>query len=429
MKQRLMTRIFSLIIFSVVLNLDATAQGRSGLEPRYNELGPALVLSSSQEVGKGTPATQKGLMTLEDWLGLSERGQKIFLAGNLESSAFRAYSQSKQHDVKDRKLFQALTSCMSQRFDEILKALNLSLLLGRYPQEAFGEIIWERSVGLVCENEDYLADPFPVNLPMRFVSHYEWTGLSNNERRAYLKGYLEASLYHLSRKDRGNHTEDISLLKSVSSDEKIDQTILLLEQHGLVKDLPTPWSIARVHGYLVKRGPGLVPIKSESEKLEEITSDSIKLWFSWVDYKAVFWNCEKYWKRNPLYSDALRLNWASKHKCVAQNYVQTIIPSIFGELGASSEVTKDFVNKIESVGAQERAKKVYKYLEGLNEEGREQYCFKGMAMSFHQSIDPLFAIDQLIYSVARTSTLSKSEKVIESVKNSCGLHSKLWGLN
>ena len=426
MKQKLMSRIFTLIILSVVLHPGAGAQVRlnNGDKP-----GPTLAHSSSQEVGKDTPLTQSGLMTLSEWLGLSEKDQRVFLAGSLESSAFRAYGLSNQHDVKDRKLFQTLTSCLYLKFDEILKALNLSLLLGRYPQEAFGEIIWERSVGLACENEDYLADPFPVNLPMRFVSHYEWKELSKKERRAYIKGYLEASFYHLSRKDRGEHTEDISLLKSLASDEKIDQAILLLEQHGLEDDLPIPWSLARVHGFLVERGPGLRPIKNESETLEEIGSDSVKLWFSWVDYQSVFSNCEKYWKKTPLYDDDLRLRWAAKRKCIAQNYVQTIVPALFGELGASSGQTKDFVSRIKSVGVQERAKKVSEYMEGLSEEERVSYCSRGITMNFHQSQDPLFAIDQLIYSVSRASNLSKSQKAIESLKKSCGLDSKIFGLN
>jgi hypothetical protein len=136
-------------------------------------------------------------MTSYEWAGLQETQERVFVAGLTEGFGFRLYSVVDKSNIAQVSEWNSLATCLQNKTENNLKALNSALVFEGGTNKSFAEIFWSRAVPVVCKESKRTSDTAGAKLPVQIISHFQWHEFSSDLKRLYLRGVLEA-VFHVA---------------------------------------------------------------------------------------------------------------------------------------------------------------------------------------------------------------------------------------
>jgi len=387
---------------------------------RHIALALTFVLGIQQQA-TAAPEEASRLMRAYDWAGLDSKEEAIYLAGALEGFFFRLYAAVDPTKKEQIDSYNKLKNCVQTERALIQRSFTNFLALGSDLKYSFPDILWNQVVPLVCEKQQSQVAR-ETRTPLRFVSHAEWSQISRNQKKLFLKGYLEAQQYLLTRQpDSQKKTQDLSLYAQVTTDAGQERTLGLLDRHGLEPNLPIPWSIARANGSLVQRGPGY-PTQSTAESQVNRTSESlVEGWMAWIDFEAVNSVCLEKWKRSSQqgFKESVRVEILRQHRCLAEKIADPLLTEFFSELGATPHGIKAIRAQLSPTLINEKTVMAKRHFSGLTGDAQEKLCTENWELSSSPSNSPYFRAHQIQYEVARIPKAAKAKQLAESLVSIC----------
>ena len=382
----------------------------------------SLTTGSSNAVS--VPGERSGLMTGYEWAGFSEREQRIYFSGLLESFSFSGYSLVDSTNQDSIRSYSRFVSCLKNQTDLLLLVLNNSVALGRDLEESFAGIVWERAVPMVCEREPMSRNS--LKLPLRLTSHKTWSNWNQKEKVLYHKGFLDAVTYLRIRRTGQQGDNDLTLLKEISTESKIKESIELLSRYGLELSLPIPWSIARANGSLVDRGPGYETGKKSKERSEEISGALIELWGAWVDFEAVSAVCGRHWgDLNTLTPNTFDMKRHRKlsidYQCIAQEASATIFSTYFRDMKAPPSEIKKLGLMFSSKVLDDKKSMAQSHLSKLDPPAQISFCQENWEITSHHSRALIYKIEEAEYLLDQTPQFSRTKLAVQKAKAKCQL--------
>ena len=380
-----------------------------------------VVLFGTQQV---TTAAQVGdirLMRGYDWSQLDGNEEAIYLAGALEGFFFRLYSAVDPTKEEQVQSYNKLQTCVQKERALIQRSFNTSLALGRDLEHSFPDILWNQIVPLVCEGRQQLVSGGKRG-PLRFVSHAEWNEIPKNQKKLFLKGYLEAQLHLLTRQpDSQKKSQDLILYAQIVTDTGQSKTLELLDKYGLEPDLPIPWSIARANGSLIKRGPGYPSEPTAEGWINRTTTDLLEGYFAWIDLEALNAVCQDRWKKSggQSFTEAFRAEIMRQHKCLAEKIVDPLLPTFFSELGTPQREIEKMAAQLSPKLIQEKTTMARRHFSGLSNSAQGKLCSDNWGLASSSANAPYFRARQIEYDLTRIPQAAEANILAKSVVSDC----------
>jgi hypothetical protein len=374
-----------------------------------------------QTASISSPLEPIKLMSSYEWSALNTQDESSYVNGALESFFFRLYSSVDDSNLNQVRHYRALASCVETQRSTIQQSLKNLLAVGRGLEESFPALIWNDVVPVVCER-NYQPSAGRLKSPLRFVSHYDWQGISQKQKKLFLQGYLEAQLHLVMREpDSKQKSETLGLFKQLTSDAGQKKILDLLDENGLEPDVPIPWSIARASGSVVKRGPGYPYKPSTEDWTNRVSKDLIEGWGSWIDLEAVNAVCLEKWRRSgaKTFKESLRAEVLRQHKCVAEKIATPLLPKFFADLGVPSGEIVKMQAQLSPTMIQEKTRMAKNHFSALPMSAQEQLCADNWERITSPALSMYFRAHQMQYDLNRVSGASDAAKLAGSLITAC----------
>ena len=372
------------------------------------------------------PVGRAGLMTAYEWAGFGEREERIYFSGLLESFAFSGYSLVDRKNQDQIRSYSRLVNCLRNYTDPIRSAMNSLLALGQGPEDSFASIVWDRVVPLVCEREPISHSS--VMLPLRLTSHYSWSKWSQQEKVLYQKGFLDAQIYQVSKRTNSEQQDkDFALLRNISTESRIKESVELLTKNGLELGSPIPWSIARANGSLVGRGPGYQGERTLGNWFKAAGKVLLDPWGVWVDFEALSVACKARWndlgKLTPGKFDIkIHTTLMSGYQCFAQESKITIFSTYFKDMKAPSEEIDKLDTMFSPKVLDDKKSMAQSHLSKLDPAAQISFCQENWEIVSHHSSALIYKIEEAEYLLDQNPQFLKTKLAVQKAKAKCQLN-------